>query len=245
MSMKAYLEMKVDALGWSSRNSESDQNLPLGLRIGSRVQIDETPFLLAGENVSLEYPGAESLVGAYSKTNLYGLTTYRFYLEDRDSDAESMLMLVLNEQGAVAEQYLFREHAEIPLYYVSLDDVPPGADDVHAVDFWVGEAGGIIGQPIFFTPDEKDYSRLWEPELNVPIPPLKLDEMIHLKPSGHSKRQVEHVGTMLYSRSVEGLTTAIDEYILPTVEKDEAGFRTRIWVGLPLALTNLVFPDSI
>lgn len=252
MSMKVYLSMKVDAI--KSRFSSDagpkeriDKSLPLGLRIGSRVRISEVPFMLAGDEIYLSYPGEESLVGAYSESDMAGLKTFRFYLKDRaDLEQESVLLVLMDDNSKdVAEIYLFREQAEIPLFYNSLDEVPADGDEVNAVNFWIGEQGGIIGMPLFNTPDDIVYGRLWESELDARIPALEVEEKIHLDPYGDAVMHVEHLGTMLYARSVEGLSEEIDEYIMPTVEKDDDGFRVRIWVGMPLAISDIELPGTI
>jgi hypothetical protein len=253
MSMKVYLGMKMDAIKSrftgtaEEKKTRIDTALPLGLRVGSRVKISEVPFMLAGEGIYVAYPGEESLVGAYSESDMAGLKSFRFYLKDRNDEAqESILLALMDESGSdVAEIYLFREQAEIPLYYNSLDEVPPDGDEVNAVNFWIGEQAGIIGMPLFNTPDDIVYERLWQNELDAHIPPLSMNERIHLDPYGDTIMQVEHLGTMLYARSVEGLSDAVDEYIMPTVEKDDDGFRVRIWVGLPLALSDIELPDTI
>lgn len=255
MSMKVYMGMKIGAL--KNRFSKSgddnepkpriDTDLPMKLHIGSRIRLSEAPFLLAGDEAGVKYPGEESLVGAYSRTTLSGLSTVRFYLKDReDTEQESMLLAVMGDDGqTVEERYLFREAAEIPLYYVSLDDVPSDGDEVNAVNFWIGENNGIIGMPLFHTPDEQTFSRLWDSENDSKIPVFTLDEKIHLDPYGDEVMDVEHLGTMLYVRSAEGLGDEYDEYLLPTVEKDDEGFRVRIWVGMSLASSDMEFPDAI
>ncbi|GAB6042495.1 DUF2491 family protein [Endothiovibrio diazotrophicus] len=253
MSMKVYLGMKVDALKarFSHRDDgpkpRIDGDLPAGLRLGSRIIVNEAPFLLAGETCAVEYPGEESLVGAYSKVEFGGMETYRLYLKGRDhAERDSMLMVVMEENGHdVAEYYLFREQDEIPLYFVGRDELPPDGDEVHTVEFWIGAEDGIIGAPEFHTPDDHAYGRAWMPEGDYRIPAAEFDERIVLDPYGEHALEVEHLGTMLYARNVEGLSDPVDEFLMPTVERDEEGFRCRVWVGLPLAPADLTLPDAI
>ena len=252
MSMKVYLGMKVDEIRTRIKNrgekkERIDLNLPLDLRFGSRVQISEAPFLLTGDETPLLYPGPESLIGAFSESTMAGMKTFRLYLKDReDSSQESMLMILMaDDEKAVDEVYLFREFTEVPLYYVALDEIPNDGDEANAVDFWIGKAEGILGMPLFHTPDELTYERLWEPDRDARIPPLTLNETVNMDPYAESTMEIEHLGTMLYARTFEGIGMECDEYLLPTVEKDDDGFRVRIWVGMQVSESDLSFPDAL
>lgn len=252
MSMKVYLGMKVDELRTRFRNRSDkkeriDTALPLDLRMGSRIRLSEAPFLLMGDQTPLQFPGDESLVGAFSESEMAGMRTFRLYLKDREDESQESMLLVLmgEDRQSVDEIYLFREYIELPLYYVGLNEVPDNGDEVNAVDFWIGESEGILGMPMFHTPDELSYERLWEPELDAQIPPLKMTEEVNLDPYGETVMEVEHLGTMLYARSFEGIGIDCDEYLLPTVEKDDEGFRVRVWVGIPLGESDLILPDAL
>lgn len=252
MSMKQYLSLKLEsakerlARAREGERERIDDSLPLGLRIGSRVQLSEAPFLLAGENSHVDYPGEEALVSAFSETTLAGLKTHRLYLDDRtDTDQESMLLLVSDDTGSnVEEMYLFREQYEIPLYHIRVEDAQED-DETSAVDFWLDREEGIIGMPRFHTPDELTYERLWEPDRDVRISPYKSDEKIFLDGFGEASATLEHQGTMLYGRVVEGIGGDIDEYLLITVERDEQVFQVRIWIGLAISQGDVDFPDAV
>ena len=133
MSMKQYLGLKMQSVKdrWRNRGEEEperiDGKLPLNLRVGSRVQFVEAPFLIAGDATHVTFPGEETLLTAFSEVDLAGLKTFRLYLDSRDEpDQSAMLMVVMNEQGNdVDELYLFQEQYELPLYHVSMDDVGP------------------------------------------------------------------------------------------------------------------------
>lgn len=253
MSMKQYLRLKMQAA--KDRFSKDDEekpridgNLPLNLRMGSRLQFSDTPFLLAGENSHVRHPGDETLLTAFSQVKLAGMSTYRLYLDDRDDPERSaMLMLIMDDKSdEVAERFIFNEQYEIPLYHVSLDDVPEHEDETAAVDFWIGKEQGILGMPMFHTPDELNYDRQWEPERDIWLKPASHAEQINLDAFGESTTDVDHLGTMLFARAFEGLgNVEIVEYLLPTVERDTEGFRVRIWVGLPIGDTDMDLPDAI
>ena len=252
MSMKVYVSMKVDDLKTKFQNrgknvKRIDGELPLNLRFGSRIQISEAPFLLTGEQGLLKYPGEESLIGGFSEVDMAGLKTYRLYLKDRDDDSqESMILVIMNDKGDAADElYLFREYEEIPLYYANVDEVSKEGDEIHAVQFWIDESEGIIGMPMFHTPDDYSYERQWNHDADERIAELKFHESINLDPYGELALEVEHLGTMVYARTFDGIGIECDEYLLPTIEKDDDGFRVRIWIGMPLAESDLVLPDAV
>ena len=254
MSMKQYLRIKVqDAKNrWSSdgkdKRTRIDDSLPLNMRVGSRVQFAEAPFLIAGDDTHVPYPGEETLLAAFSEVELAGMKTFRLYLDSRaDDELSVMLMLLMDDSGEqVDERYVFHEQYELPIFHVAIADVPDHEDETSAVDFWLAKDEGILGMPLFHTPDESTYERLWEPDHDVWLKPASSTETIKLDPYGENTTEVEHLGTMLFARVVEGLGgVEFQEYLLPTVERDTDGFRVRIWVGLPLAPTDMDLPDAI
>ena len=251
--MKVYLSMKFDDMKSRFRNRKDkrkrvDQDLPLNVRWGSRVEISEAPFLLREGSGFVAYPGAESLIGAFSRVSMGGLPTVRFYMKDRENpQSESMLLVATSSNGGGSQHeiYLFREKEEIPLYYTRMDEAPNEDAVENSVDFWIGSEEGIIGMPYFHSPDEVTYERLWEPENEARIDGASFNEDIKMDAYGEQTLQVEHLGTALYARAFEGLGGEQDEYMLPTVEHDETGFRVRIWIGMPLSEADLGFPDAV
>lgn len=253
MSMKQYLRMKVQAAKdrWSRDGRDDkvriDGTLPLNLRMGSRVQFSDAPFLLAGDATHVRFPGVETLLAAFSEVELTGMKTFRLYLDARDDPDESaMLMLIMDDSGEqVEERYIFHEQYELPLYHVAMSDVPEHEDETTAVDFWLKKDEGILGMPVFHTPEESSYERLWEAERDVWLTPTTLNETINLDAYGDAKTEVEHLGTMLFARVFDGIAGELQEYLLPTVERDPDGFRVRIWVGLPLDASDMDLPDAV
>ena len=136
MSMKVYLSMKFDDIKTRFRNRKDkrarvDKDLPLNVRWGSRVEISEAPFLLREGYGFVPYPGPESLIGAFSRVDMAGLPTVRFYMKDRENpDSESMLLVASSPDGGNTQDeiYLFREKEEIPMYYTASGN-PKSASD--------------------------------------------------------------------------------------------------------------------
>ncbi len=247
--MKTYLGMKANALkarlkGGRQERVRIDAGLPFNLRAGSRIQFSEAPFLLAGDEFGVAHPGAESLVAGYSQADWAGLATFRIHAKDRATGGQCLLLFVMGDAGA-EELYLFTEQTQVPLRHVGLDEVAEDGDEVHAVDFWIGKPHGIIGMPLFHTPDELTYHRLWEADNDARIPPVAFREEIHWDAYGERRSTVEHLGEMLYARTAPGAGGGIDEYLLPAVERDDAGFRVRVRAGMALTPADLSFPDAL
>ena len=249
--MKTYIGMQANALkkrlkGGRKRKVRIDAGLPFDLRMGSRIQFSEAPFLLAGEEFGVDHPGDESLVAGYSEAEWAGLKTFRLYAQDRATGSQCLLLVVMGGEAVEDEEvYLFREQTEIPLHHAGLDEVPQDGNEVNAADFWIGESEGIIGMPLFHTPDELTYHRLWDSDNDARIPPLAFREEIHWDAYGDRSATVEHLGEVLYARTVAGTGGELDEYLLPSVERDEEGFRVRVRVGMPLSPADLSFPDAV
>ncbi len=247
--MKTYIGLKTKALrerfkGDRRRRVRVAAGLPFNLRVGSRILFSEAPFLLAGEAFGVGYPGDESLVAGYSEIAWAGLKTFRIYVRDRATGGESLLLFVMGE-NAPEELYLFVNQTEIPLHHAGLAEVPDDGDEINAADFWIGESAGIIGMPLFHTPDDLTYRRLWDTDSDKRITPLAFQEQIHTDAHGEDCATVQHLGEMLYARAVEGTGGQLDEYLLPSVEKHDAGFCVRIRVGMALSLADLSFPDTL
>lgn len=253
MSMRHYLRQKVSSVKFRFRRDGKDEpervdgNLPLQLRHGSRVQFSEAPFLLAAEGSFVEFPGDETLVTAFSEFDLGGLKTFCLYLECREDEEQSaMLMLLMKEHvDEVDEIYLFQEQYELPLYHTHLNEVGESEDETTAVDFWLAKDEGVLGMPLFHTPEELSYERLWGYDEDRWLEPTSTDEQIILDQFGENTTQVNHVGTMLFGRIFEGLGGDIQEYLFTSAQRDDEGFRVRIWAGIPLTLADINLPDAL
>ena len=248
--MRKYLGLRVDAIKQRvGRSLKSDsvpkrRPLPFQLRLGSRIRFSEAPFLLAQGHFGAVHPGAEALLVGYSETPVAGMDAWRLSIEDRHDGRAFMLLVILGEEEAeAAEVFLFSVQEDMPLHYSVLKDVPRDADETEAADFWIGDPEGIIGLPLFYTPSELTYERVWSPERgDVRIDPLSYSEQVW---KGEGAFTVEHLGEMLYVHTHEINGRAFDEFLLPSVEREAENFRARVWVGMRLALTDLTFPDAL
>ena len=107
--------------------STADRDLPLGLRLNGLVDVDETDFILAGQELLTRHPGERLIVRAIGRAELWGaIRLYRFYLQRAESEA--MLQVACDRQGQVEEIHLFRTFDEV--YPASADDWLAGATSV-------------------------------------------------------------------------------------------------------------------
>jgi hypothetical protein len=114
----------------------ADQQLPLGARIGSVVNLQQSPLLRATTAGSLiRMPdGGDTRIVAISriKLNLSG-KLYRYYLDKGDEADEKFLQVYVNEQGQVAEVLYCTQLARV---------IPETVEDQEA---YTGEAGYGLG----------------------------------------------------------------------------------------------------
>ena len=230
--MRKYLGMKAAAIkqrvGLSAKKDDvsARRPVPFQLRLGSRICFSEAPFLLAQGYFGTTHPGVEALLVGYSETPVAGMDAWRLYVEDRHNGRAFMLLAILGEEEAeTPEIFLFAVQEDVPLYYAALKDAPRSADDSETADFWIGEVQGIIGLPLFSTPDELTYERVWSPERgDVRIDPLAYLEQVQ---KGEDTCTVEHLGEMLYVHTYKNGNDAFDEFLLPSVEREAEHFRAR------------------
>lgn len=143
-----YMRGVASKHGAGTQPRREDEGLPLGARIGSVVNLQQSPFIRANSNgslISLPTP-ADTRVLAVSqiKLNMAG-GLYRYYLAKGDVDAkEKFLQVFRNGQGEIAELMYCTQLARV---------VPETAEDQ---DAYTGVSGSGLG--------DKTY-RLWREQL--------------------------------------------------------------------------------
>jgi hypothetical protein len=153
----SYVRGMADKRGVTDEASRADDGLPLGARIGSLVQMQQSPIIRAQANGSLiAAPGAgDDRVLAVSQLKLEPSTQlYRFYLVKGDEDGkEKFLQVFCRPDGTVAEI----------LYCTGLARViPESLEDQQA---YTGEAGYGLGDPGYTLWREQLADMLGEAEL--------------------------------------------------------------------------------
>ena len=133
----SYVRTMADRRGVLDAESRADDGLPLGARIGSLVQMQQSPIIRAQANGSLiAMPGdGDTRVLAVSQLRLEPQTElYRFYLVKGDEGAnETFLQLFCGPDGKIAEILYCTQLARV---------IPETREDQEA---YTGETGYGLG----------------------------------------------------------------------------------------------------
>jgi Protein of unknown function (DUF2491) len=197
---------------------EPQKDYPLGLHLNAILRFDPTDFILAGNDLKIEFPTGDIAVSAIGEFRCLGISFYRFYVKDLKDDE-----WVLQVAGS-------KEDLDVILYQ-TIDEVYP--DDW---DFWLNDETGLIGYKDFNTPDQVEYSRV----LRNPGPdyanPIEFQESVR---SGEDSLYIDHA-MMLYGReiSITG-DQVLNEFLLVSKEEDEEGAMVRIMAGVPVGPMSL------
>ncbi|MBW1940311.1 MAG: DUF2491 family protein [Deltaproteobacteria bacterium] len=188
-----------------------DRDLPLGLHINGKILLDQTPFLLWEDKMTIVFPGKEQQVAAYGKATIGDSYLHRFYLVSDDGrNQESMLQITCDIKNDIQECRLFR----------SMDEVVPESQEDW--DFWLSEEDGSIGWQAFESKEGVLYDRAWDDSGDDHVLAIGFEETVHGDSAGEDTLKISHEA-MLYGRWInEDDETA--EYILLSAEDhgDEA-----------------------
>ncbi len=201
-----------------------DTSLPLQIHIGSRIALDQTPFLIHGTAITQAPPAPECLVFAYGQISLGEALVHRFYLESCTNPEEKSVLQMVEGDG-IEECRLF----------AALDEVYPESPEDW--EFWIGDEEGYIGLPQFEDKKGHSYDRVWGDEPGR-IVPAELNETLYLDSFGDKKATVDHA-SMLYGRWIDE-EAEMAEYILISREAhtDDSAL-IQISTGID------IFPESI
>lgn len=204
--------------------STADRDLPLGLRLNGLVDVDETDFILAGQELLTRHPGERLIVRAVGRAELWGaIRLYRFYLQRAESEA--MLQVACDRQGQVEEIHLFR----------TFDEVYPASADDWSV--WLDEERGLIGWRDFsVTLGDRQlvHARTWQPGPPF-LAPVQFEETLVNDSAGRPAASVSHQ-VMLYHRPVKA---DLAEYLMLSAEESEGEALVRIMSGVVLQPAQL------
>jgi hypothetical protein len=208
-----------------------DRDLPMGLRIGSMVNIVSADAIIAGDQLKLKVPPQDMMVMAYGSFHVGPYKGHRFYMS-ADSGELYTLQVVTDDKGKVDECKLFSLHDEFP---------------ETNWDFWLSETDGYIGLSMFDLKDGTRYLRVWEnptDELTLErngtdeithIPPVTYVETVYADPFGNEKREISY-DSMMYGRDV---TTDIQEYMMVSAAQESNSATVQIIIGIPMEPTSI------
>ncbi len=192
-----------DVKGWfvGEKNPEFiDKDLPLGLHIGSKIELDITPFILHKRKLKAKFPGKVNYVVAYGKIVWNDFIIHNFYIESEGDKEKSVIRIVMEGDGII-ECRLFR----------SLDQIYPQSSDDWG--FWLDKKEGQIGWSGFQTKDDEIlYQRVWESEGGDFISPYVFDEKLFIDREGSSYSKLR-LTSMLYGRLIQAETKKNSEFV--------------------------------
>lgn len=185
-----------------------DSGLPFGLHIAGSIELEQTPFIIHGDDLNVKSPGKECLIEAYGTFAMHDSTIHRFYLQSATAeDKTAMLQLIVNpkDNQAVEECRLF----------CSADEVYPENQDEWG--FWLSDDDGSIGWYAFEDKKGTHYDRAWGDSDADRISPQTFTETIYLDRFGENVSTVDHTA-MLYGRWINE-TEGVAEYSLISAEE--------------------------
>jgi hypothetical protein len=212
----------------------TDNGLPLGIRIGSTVELPETQFLLFGDQLKFKFPGVKNYAFAWSRIDLGDEKAVRIYLESEDGKQGSFLQIFEKEDGADPEVWLWREYQKI--YPTTAEDFMDWYMDPNDERREMLEKT-LIGYCMIQMPEAIIYVRAVDNDENAGpdwIEPIAFNEKIVSDPHGDEVFSVQHAA-MLYGRGLApeaGIDEA--EYVMFSMEEDKEGARISICLGIML-----------
>jgi hypothetical protein len=182
----------------ADKKERVDIKLPLDIRIGSKITLDETPFLLA-DGLQIESPGAINFVEAFGEFTIEGVEVYRFYLKSED-DQESCLQITWDPKvKEIADCRLLRLLAEL---FPNPDPSDPNDRDPNEYYWseWIGSKGYIRDDN--FEANEIPYYRVWDSNGPKYTIPHSFTETIYCDEYGEEK-STSRIEAMLFGRYLD------------------------------------------
>ena len=196
---------------------------PSKFRVGMTLQLDPTPFILAGSAIKLQPPegsgSGQISVSAIGRVTSGGAALTRLYLPDD----KHMVQLHVDDLGDPDECRLFG----------IIDEITPADPSEWAA--WLDPQQGMIGYAQFQTKDGKVYDRVWAPGPEM-VTPRVLNEEIEGLPG---KRTVQS-RAMLYAAATGAANPAPPtEYILVEARQDQGRAWVEVRAGIDISPVTL------
>jgi hypothetical protein len=201
---------------------------PRLFRVGMVVTVDEAPFILAGDELSVEKPGDAS----EGRTSAEAV--------GRLGEGSSALNRIYVPGGGFFQIHL--DQAGQPdecRWFSRFDEFTPtgrgGPDNGDSWAFWLDDEEGQVGWPLFETPDGVRYERAWAPGEGRASPMTFVETLT----DSQGARRVRHE-MMLYQRQT-GLDAPAPEveYALLDVVEDRGDAWISIYMGVDINPASL------
>lgn len=209
-----------------------DNNLPLNIRIGSKVSFETTTFIIH-HNLLMDAPFGDFIVTAWEEMPLSeGEKCHRFFLtNEKDSNRIVMLQIIANSDGHLSEGKLFDVY----------DEVTPSSDDDWG--FWLNDDTGAIGRMSFSINDDRkgdiEYGRdeAWAESDSERIYPFQFNGNIRTHSKDDEPTEASHQ-MMMYGRWADE-SEEIAEYCLLSLDETKELSAISVYVGIDMANSGI------
>ncbi|MGE5514477.1 MAG: DUF2491 family protein [Bacteroidota bacterium] len=188
-------------------------------RLGMTLDLDPTPFVLAGSATKVRAPaGGLTSVAALGRLTSGAIVFDRLYLPQ--------------DQG-----FFQLSGASECRFFSSIDHFVPANADEWA--FWLDNAEGLIGWPSFETKDGKVYGRLWQPGDRRVEPPRFTEQLTTL--DGASVRQL--TATLYAAPTGVPAPAPETEYVLVAAVEAAGQAWVEVLAGIDVNAASLSLPS--
>jgi len=197
------------------------KDLPVGMRLGGLLTVEEAYWLLNDEEAASTHPGTNLSVKSLCKFGLFGIDIFRAYL---DQTMDRFHQIHVDGEGNAMDGILFN----------LMDTIHPATEDD-----WENWLTSLIGWRDITPPDGPTFLRDWKSEEEGHgefAEPEDVDMMVFDDMDEPPK--IVKTKCMLFSR---GFGEDQWEYLLVTAILNGDDPRIQIHVGAPLPLDNLKY----
>lgn len=226
---------------WTKKYDEKniprvDENLPLGIKIGSMIELDLLAAFILGEGDYLtpQFSG-KGEVYAFGKINAHdSFEVVRFYVRSINNDFNDYFLEFGLKNGEILSIILYSLYQELDL--VESADEPVNADGKAALNHWLGDNSPLIGSKDFtiFMQDGRqiDYIRIDSPNENRVIR-TEEKEIIYDEPKD---TDLEHITNIVgeYARAVDNTAFGNKEILIARLSELKDSAYIQIFIGVEI-----------
>ena len=217
-----------------------DENLPLGIKLGSFIEIDLLSEFTLGEGDFLipEFEG-KGEVYAFGKIEISSsLKVYRFYVRSMNEDFEDYYLEIGTKTGEVLSIVLYVLYQELDV--VEYHDNPVTDDNKAALNHWLGGDTPLIGGQDFsihLEGQKVDYIRIDSPNDNRVIT-TEEKEVIYDEPKD---QDLEYINNIVgeYARAVESTAFGGKEFLVVRASESQSTASIQIFIGVEISKTQI------
>lgn len=220
-----------------------DENLPLGIKIGSLIEFDILAHIVLAEDEFLfgEISG-KLQVFTFGKVVISDdLKIHRFYLKSLDDSDLIYLLEVGTEKENVLSTKIYRMYSELALSSDYEEAVTP--DGKAAINHWISGDTPILGAPEFSIFDEGNtdenivYVRKDSPELKEQRIE-KEKEVLYDEPKDENLDYLTHT-VAYYGRVTESIAFDSEEFCMVRLSESNDFASIQIYIGVKIEKTQI------